>query len=131
MLLLALLGGLPAVLLAVALLWRSQLGPLACWVVTTGLVIPAYVIRTLEMPWTVYFSALLRPLVVGLPVALLCQALASRYDGAATAWVFAGEVAAVAVSYGTLAYFFCLSGEQRAAIESRLRVALNWEPVRT
>ncbi|MBN2507194.1 MAG: PAS domain-containing sensor histidine kinase [Verrucomicrobia bacterium] len=37
-LLLALLGGLPSVLLAAALLWQSRLGSLMCWVVTMGLV---------------------------------------------------------------------------------------------
>lgn len=97
--------------------------------ITTMLVIPAYAIHTLQMNWRDYLGALLRPVVCGLPIAALCYALGQRYEGA-SAWVFIGEVGLVAVCHGLVAYAFCLSAEQRAALQSRLRVALNWEPVR-
>ncbi|MCC6536727.1 MAG: oligosaccharide flippase family protein [Bryobacterales bacterium] len=97
--------------------------------VTTLLVIPAYTIRTLGMDGRDYFGAMTRPVLCGLPIAALCYGLGQRYESA-SAWLFVGEVGLVALCHGAVAYALVLSAAQRAALQARVRVALNWEPVR-
>jgi O-antigen/teichoic acid export membrane protein len=90
-------------------------------VISTGIVIPLYTIRTLHMNAFEYVTAAYaRPMFCALPVAALCYAF-SMWVTRPTWAIFAGEVAAVCGSFAVLSYFICLTHAQRSAAVAKVR----------
>lgn len=96
--------------------------------VSTGIVIPAYMLRTLGWSAGEYFrQAYIKPLLCGIPVAAFCYWLSIRFENP-TWMMFALEAAAVALLYLTMSYFVCLTPGQRMAVSARLGIFLRREP---
>jgi O-antigen/teichoic acid export membrane protein len=88
--------------------------------ITTGFVIPMYILRTLRLsPAEYIWKGYVRPVLCAVPMAGLCYLLA-RWVERPSWLVFGAEVAAVVVVFGVLNYFISLTDEQREMIRGKV-----------
>jgi O-antigen/teichoic acid export membrane protein len=88
---------------------------------TTGIVIPLYTLRVLDMSVSEYLrSAVLRPVLCAVPVGALCYVFSAAVPSAS--WgVFGAEVAAVCCVMAIMAYALCLSPDQKRVLRGQAR----------
>ena len=97
--------------------------------ISTGVIIPMYVLRTLKLSPLEYFRrGYVRPLICAIPTAVLCYALSVTVDK--PTWpLFGMEVLAVATLFGGLAYFICIDRSQRRMVHLKLSAILQRKTV--
>lgn len=89
--------------------------------ITTSVVIPIYTLRTLRMTWSTYIrEGFVRPIVSAFPAAALCYVFSVVVVRPFWA-LFAAEVIAAAATVGLTSYFVCLTAQQRASLQNRVR----------
>ncbi len=87
--------------------------------ISTGIIIPLYTLRILNMTVSEYAAkAYLRPLVSALPGAMLCYAFSQSVQN--PSWPgFAAEALSVVGAVGIMSYFVCLTAEQQTALREK------------
>jgi O-antigen/teichoic acid export membrane protein len=96
--------------------------------ISVGLVVPLYTLRTLRMRWTDYIvSACLRPVSCAIPVAAIAYLFSIWVER--PSWLgFAAEVAFICGIFLILSYLVCFTAGQRAALRGKARRYLHREP---
>ena len=91
--------------------------------ITTGLVVPWYTLRQVQMsPADYIVRGFARPALCAIPAAAICY-MFSLLKTPVTWLLFGGEVITIAVVFGALAYLICLSRDQQRALRTRLRLS--------
>jgi O-antigen/teichoic acid export membrane protein len=100
----------------VGVAWGTVIPDLIC----TGVIIPAYTLRTLNLGVREYVGrAWVRPVLGAVPIAGLAYAFSRLVE--TPSWpLFGCEVAAICVVFATLSYFLCLTPGQRAMVAAKL-----------
>ena len=87
--------------------------------ISSGIIIPLYTLRQLNMDLAEYLRrAYLRPVLCAVPVGVYCYILSIRIE-ILSWWVFALEALSVVGIFAILAYLICLTAEQQASVVSR------------
>lgn len=117
--------GIANLLLSIVLVQRIGLigvawGTAIPHLITTGIVIPIYILRTLKLSLRDYFfQGWLRPLICGVAIASLFYLMAHFVER--VSWVILGaEIFVPVVVFAVMAYFVCLTSEQRAFAASKI-----------
>lgn len=98
-------------------------------VIATGIIVPWYALRVLQLSPIRYFSeAIVRPVICAVPVGVLSYVLSRSVE--ASSWlIFVGEAAIVAGTFGALSYFICLTAEQKAMVVGQVRTFFQRQPL--
>jgi len=97
--------------------------------ISTAVILPLFTLRILKMNVGNYLlQAYVRPIACAIPTAVLCYALSVLVKQ--VSWgVFGAEVLAVCGFFATLAYFICLTQEQKSFAVRKVRTILQREPI--
>jgi O-antigen/teichoic acid export membrane protein len=98
-------------------------------VIATGIIVPSYALRMLQLSPNRYFSeAIVRPVVCAVPVGILSYVLSRSVD--ASSWlIFLGEAVSIAGTFGVLSYFICLTAQQKAMVVGHVRSFFQRQPL--
>jgi len=131
---LVLAEGLANLLLSIVLVQRIGLigvawGTVIPHLVTTGLIIPLYTLRTLRLNFAEYLKeAYLRPVLCAIPAAGLCYAF-SVWIQNPTWLLFGAEVSAVCGVFMIASYRFCLTPGEHAELSRKLQSLIHRQAV--